>query len=80
MGFEPGVDDKGPGASPVLVGEGGADAVDVVAGVGPGEGGPEEVVQGCRGKTGVFGEDDEGKAGGVEIGRASCRERVFITV
>lgn len=76
MGFDARVDYQGAGAAPMLVLHEGADAVDVVAGVGAGEGDPEEIVQFLGGEGRVVGEDDEWDA--LQIGLvfqclAECR-------
>ena len=58
VGFEAGVDEEGAVAAPVFVVDEAVDAVDIVGGVGAGEGGPEEIIEGAGGEVAVVGEDE----------------------
>ena len=62
MGFVAGVDDERAVATPVFVVGEAVDAINVVRGIGAGEGDPEEIVKGACGETAVIYDEDEGQA------------------
>ena len=72
VGLDAGVDDECSCAAPMLKLGGTAYAIDVVGGVGAGEGGPEKVVEFGGHEVGVVADDDEGEAvgpvGGLKVG------------
>ena len=61
MGFVAGVDNERSIAAPVFVVNEAVNTIDVVRGVGAGEGDPEEIVEGACGEGAVTYDEDEGQ-------------------